>query len=57
MKFTVMKDGLDTYDVRLHYTSTDKIKKILGWGVFVASSAVIAHQYLTNKNEDETDTE
>lgn len=39
MKFVVQKDMFGEYDVKLHWESKDKLKRIAYWGLLVPASA------------------
>lgn len=55
MKFTVNKSGCDIVDVKLHWTSKDKIKKVLGYGLLFTTSALAGRAYtkINNKKNQE----
>lgn len=54
VKFQVDNNGLGTYEVKLHWETKAKIKKIAFYGALSAVSFV-STLYVINKNEDASD--
>lgn len=46
MKFNVTKNGLGTYDVRLHWESKERIRKITSYALFGATVGVVTWRYV-----------